>query len=86
MTRGRRHAGNGDTLARCWEERDLGALLAQRFGMFAMEELADIDLVIGCIGFASLRRAVSGDTRLVIPELAGQGRGRRWRGANAVRQ
>ena len=33
--------GNGDMLARCWEERDLGALLAQRFGMFAMEELAE---------------------------------------------
>ena len=32
--------GNGDMLAQCWEERDLGGLLAQRFGMFAMEELA----------------------------------------------
>jgi aspartate aminotransferase len=28
-------------LARSWEERDLGALLAQRFGMFEMEELAE---------------------------------------------
>jgi aspartate/methionine/tyrosine aminotransferase len=32
---------NDDTLAECWERRDLGALLAQRFGMFAMEELAE---------------------------------------------
>jgi len=32
--------GNGDMLAQCWEERDLGGLLAQPFGMFAMEELA----------------------------------------------
>ncbi|HTS95383.1 MAG TPA: aminotransferase class I/II-fold pyridoxal phosphate-dependent enzyme [Streptosporangiaceae bacterium] len=30
-----------DMLAQCWEERDLDALLAQRFGMFAMEELAE---------------------------------------------
>ncbi len=33
--------GNGDMLAQCWAERDLDALLAQRFGMFAMEELAE---------------------------------------------
>jgi (5-formylfuran-3-yl)methyl phosphate transaminase len=33
--------GNVDMLAQCWEERDLDALLAQRFGMFAMEELAE---------------------------------------------
>jgi len=33
--------GNGDMQAQCWEERDLDALLAQRFGMFAMEELAE---------------------------------------------
>ncbi len=32
---------NGDMLAQCWEKRDLRALLAQRFGMFAMEELAE---------------------------------------------
>jgi aspartate/methionine/tyrosine aminotransferase len=32
---------NGDMLAECWERRDLRALLAQRFGMFAMEELAE---------------------------------------------
>ena len=32
---------NGDMLAECWEKRDLRALLAQRFGMFAMEELAE---------------------------------------------
>jgi len=32
---------NGDMLAQSWEERDLGALLAQRFGMFEMEELAE---------------------------------------------
>ena len=32
---------NGDMLAECWEKRDLHALLAQRFGMFAMEELAE---------------------------------------------
>lgn len=30
-----------DLLARSWEERDLGALLAQRFGMFAVDELAE---------------------------------------------
>jgi aspartate aminotransferase len=28
-------------LAQCWAERDLDALLGQRFGMFAMEELAE---------------------------------------------
>jgi aspartate/methionine/tyrosine aminotransferase len=33
--------GNVDLLAQSWEERDLDALLAQRFGMFAMEELAE---------------------------------------------
>lgn len=33
--------GDDDLLARFWEERDLGALLAQRFGMFEMEELAE---------------------------------------------
>jgi len=38
---GERMRENGDMLAKCWEERDLGALLAQRFGMFAMEELAE---------------------------------------------
>jgi aspartate/methionine/tyrosine aminotransferase len=32
---------NGDMLAECWGRRDLRALLAQRFGMFAMEELAE---------------------------------------------
>jgi aspartate/methionine/tyrosine aminotransferase len=32
---------NGDMLAGCWGRRDLRALLAQRFGMFAMEELAE---------------------------------------------
>jgi len=32
---------NRDMLAECWEKRDLDALLAQRFGMFAMEELAE---------------------------------------------
>jgi hypothetical protein len=32
---------NGDMLAECWEKRDLHALLAQRFGVFAMEELAE---------------------------------------------
>jgi aspartate/methionine/tyrosine aminotransferase len=32
---------NGDMLAEVWEKRDLQALLAQRFGMFAMEELAE---------------------------------------------
>jgi aspartate/methionine/tyrosine aminotransferase len=32
---------NGDMLAQCWERHDLNALLAQRFGMFAMEELAE---------------------------------------------
>jgi aspartate/methionine/tyrosine aminotransferase len=32
---------NGDMLAECWERRDLRALLAQRFGMFEMEELAE---------------------------------------------
>lgn len=30
-----------DMLARFWEDRDLGALLAQRFGMFGVEELAE---------------------------------------------
>lgn len=30
-----------DMLARSWDERDLGALLAQRFGMFEVEELAE---------------------------------------------
>jgi aspartate/methionine/tyrosine aminotransferase len=33
--------GNVDMLAQYWEERDLDALLAQRFGMFTMEELAE---------------------------------------------
>jgi aspartate/methionine/tyrosine aminotransferase len=32
---------SGDMLARCWEERDLGALLAQRSGMFEIEDLAE---------------------------------------------
>jgi aspartate/methionine/tyrosine aminotransferase len=33
--------GDDDLLARCWEDRDLGALLAQRFGVFEVEELAE---------------------------------------------
>ncbi len=33
--------GNGDMLARSWEERDLSTLLSQRFGLFEMEELAE---------------------------------------------
>lgn len=32
---------NGDMLVECWEKQDLPALLARRFGMFAMEELAE---------------------------------------------
>src|SRR5260370_14097465 len=38
---GERMRENGDMLAECWEKRDLHTLLAQRFGMFAMEELAE---------------------------------------------
>src|SRR5260370_26038817 len=38
---GERMRANGDMLAECWEKRDLHTLLAQRFGMFAMEELAE---------------------------------------------
>ena len=33
--------GDDDMLARSWEERDLSGLLAQRSGMFEMEELAE---------------------------------------------
>jgi (5-formylfuran-3-yl)methyl phosphate transaminase len=33
--------GDDDMLARSWEDRDLGGLLAQRPGMFEMEELAE---------------------------------------------
>jgi aspartate/methionine/tyrosine aminotransferase len=33
--------GNGDIQAQYWEERDLAALLGQRFGMFTVDELAE---------------------------------------------
>src|SRR5260370_7539054 len=40
-TGGERMRANGDMMAECWGKRDLHTLLAQRCGMFAMEELAE---------------------------------------------